>query len=177
MKKPISKGADKTPANLAISPKYKTWLTALKQQFLQAQLKATVKVNATLLEFYWALGADIVEKQKDSAWGEGFLTQLSNDLMAEFPDAKGFSKRNLEQIRKWYRFWSANPAIAKQPVAQCWQIPWSHNLKIISHCQNTKEALYYLENTLKYGWSRSVLTHQMDSKLQLPIPLKFMIEG
>jgi hypothetical protein len=132
VKKPISKGLDKKSANLALSSDYKTWLTELKQQFLQAQLKATVQVNSTLLEFYWRLGANIVEKQKDSVWGEGFLTQLSADLMAEFPDVKGFSKRNLEQIRKWYRFWSANPAIAKQAVSQCWQILWEHNIVTLS---------------------------------------------
>jgi len=90
VKKPISKGSDKNTANLAISPEYKIWLTELKQQFLQAQLKATVKVNETLLEFYWAFGADIVKKQKDSAWGDGFLTQLSDDLMAEFSWYKRF---------------------------------------------------------------------------------------
>jgi len=165
VKKPISKSSDKNATNLAISSEYKIWLNELKQQFLQAQLKATVKVNATLLEFYWTLGADIVEKQKDSSWGEGFLTQLSADLMAEFPDVKGFSKRNLEQIRKWYRFWSANPAIAKQPVSQCWQIPWGHNIAILSKSQSHDEASYYVAKTQRHGWSRSVLIHQMESGL------------
>jgi len=84
------------------------------------------------LAFYWELGSDIVEKQQSSAWGDGFLTQLSKDLMAEFPDIKGFSKRNLEQIRKWYRFWSGLAEIAKQPVSQLVQIPWGHNIVIVT---------------------------------------------
>ena len=154
MKKPIRKGLDKNATNLATSLEYKIWLTELKRQFFNAQLKATLKVNMTLLEFYWALGADIVDKQKDSAWGEGFLNQLSDDLMAEFPDIKGFSKRNLEHIRKWYRFWSANPAIATQPVSQLWQIPWGHNIVIISKSQSYDEASYYvlkLKNTAGVG--------------------------
>jgi len=65
-----------------------------------AALKAAVAVNQELLRFYWELGADIVERQKNAAWGSGFLRQLSMDLMVEFPDMKGFSKRNLEQIRR-----------------------------------------------------------------------------
>lgn len=162
MKKPIRKVLDKNSNHLAESPEYKIWLTELKQQFLSAQLKATLKVNATLLEFYWALGADIDDKQKESAWGDGFLTQLSDDLIAEFPDIKGFSKRNLEHIRKWYRFWSANPAIAKQPVSQLWQIPWGHNIVIISKSQSYDEASYYVAKTQKHGWSRSVLVHQIE---------------
>ena len=47
---------------------YKRWLTEIKKTFLQTQLKAAVKVNSTLLEFYWRLGSEIVEKQKNSAW-------------------------------------------------------------------------------------------------------------
>lgn len=85
---------------------YRDWLKEIKQRLRQAQVKAAVQVNTALLTFYWELGADIVERQKTSQWGSGFLKQLSADLMEEFPDMKGFSRRNLEQIRRWYLFYS-----------------------------------------------------------------------
>ena len=85
---------------------YRDWLIDIKQRVRRAQLKAATAVNTALLEFYWSLGTDIVEKQKNAAEGSGFLKQLSKDLMAEFPDMKGFSRRNLEIIRKWYFFYS-----------------------------------------------------------------------
>jgi predicted nuclease of restriction endonuclease-like (RecB) superfamily len=159
--------------SLALSSDYKNWLAELKSKVLQVQLKAAVAVNQELLRFYWELGADIVEKQKNAAWGDGFLKQLSQDLMAEFPAIKGFSKRNLELIRQWYLFWSdgkfigqqAVGQIAKQPVAQITQIPWGHNLTIITKCKSHDEALYYVHNTIAHGWSRSVLTHQIESDL------------
>jgi len=144
---------------------YKVWLGELKQKFQQTQLKAAVQVNSTLLEFYWSLGKDIVEKQADSTWGSGFLKQLSHDLMLEFPDVKGFSKRNLEQIRRWYLFWTEEGAIAKQPAAQLMQIPWWHNVVIVSKCNTWAEALYYVQQIQLNGWSRSVLTHQVESGL------------
>lgn len=144
---------------------YKYWLKDLKKNVLQSQLKAVVKVNSALLEFYWELGEEIVQRQKQARWGDGFLKQLSQDLMAEFPEMKGFSKRNLEQIRKWCQFWSSASAIAQQPVSQLVQIPWGHNLKIIAKCQSVAEAVYYVQNTLDNGWSRSVLTHQIESGL------------
>lgn len=56
-------------------------------------------------------------------------------------------------------------AIGQQLVAQLTQIPWGHNLQIISRCWSIKEALYYVENTLENGWSRSVLTQQIASGL------------
>lgn len=99
------------------SAEYRTWLTDIKRQFRQTQLKAAVRVNSELLQFYWQLGCDIIEQQRHSQWGDGFLTQLSHDLMTDFPQVKGFSKRNLEHIRRWVRFWQA-AAIAQQPVSQ-----------------------------------------------------------
>lgn len=127
---------------------YQQWLADLKQGFRQRQIKAAVAVNRELLEFYWQLGESIVERQQHSQWGDGFLTQLSADLMSEFPDVKGFSKRNLEEIRHWYRFWSADSAIAQQAVAQLVQVPWGHNLLIITKSQSPQEALFYIQQTL-----------------------------
>ena len=151
--------------NLSLDSEYKSWLKALKQKVLSTQLKAAVQVNSTLLAFYWELGGDIVRRQAQANWGDGFLKQLSQDLMAEFPDIKGFSRRNLELIRQWHLFWNQSPEIAKQAVSQLFQIPWGHNLTISRKCQTETEALYYVRNTIEYGWSRNVLTHQIESGL------------
>ena len=101
-----------------MTTEYKAWITELKTRFQQAQIKAAVKVNSTLLEFYWELGSDIVEKQKNAKWGSGFLKQLSADLMHEFPDVKGFSVRNVHAIKKWYLFWNKEVTKVQQVVAQ-----------------------------------------------------------
>jgi predicted nuclease of restriction endonuclease-like (RecB) superfamily len=144
---------------------YRAWLGDLKARFRQVQLKAAVAVNTELLQFYWALGADIVARQVEQSWGSGFLEKLSQDLMQEFPEMKGFSKRNLEQIRRWYSFWSTPPAIAKQAASQLLAIPWWHNVVIITKCQSHTEALYYVQQTQAHGWSRAVLTHQIENGL------------
>lgn len=152
-----------------IDSQYKNWLKSLKAQFLQSQLKAVVRVNQELLQFYWHLGGEILEKQQSAQWGDGFLNQLSKDLMAEFPDVKGFSKRNLELIRRWRSFWvelsTKQPEIAKQLVSQLCQLPWGHNLAIVSKAKSHDEALFYLQNSLEHGWSRAVLVHQIESGL------------
>lgn len=144
---------------------YKQWLGALKARFRQVQIKAAVAVNTELLRFYWELGADITARQAEHAWGSGFLENLSRDLMQEFPGVQGFSKRNLERIRQWHLYWADEAAIATQLVAQLTAIPWGHNLAIISKCQSHPEALYYVQQTQAHGWSRAVLTHQIESGL------------
>lgn len=153
-----------------LTTEYKQWLNEIKQNFQSAQIKASIQVNSTLLEFYWNLGNEIVEKQKNSTWGAGFLQQLSDDLSTEFPDVKGFSRRNLELIRKWYLFWQQvvsqiESVNTKQVVSQILQIPWGHNIAIVQKCKTTEEALYYVQNTIKNGISRSILIHQIETNL------------
>lgn len=143
---------------------YKEWLKELKSKVSRAQIKAAVTVNSTLLEFYWNLGSEIVEKQQSTSWGSGFLKKLSHDLMAEFPDMKGFSKRNLEHIRRWYLFYSKE-SIAKQAASQLLRIPWWHNVIIVQKCKTVEDALFYVQKTIENNWSRSVLTHQIESRL------------
>jgi len=169
-----------------IDPAYSQWLKALKTKFRSTQLKAVVRVNRTLLEFYWELGADIIEKQSNSNWGDGFLKQLSQDMTAEFPGMKGFSERNLKYMRQWFLFYAgssefgqqavaqiAKPSFSKVPdshfgqqaVGQITQIPWGHNITIITKCKIMAEAVFYVQNTKIHNWSRSVLMHQIESGL------------
>lgn len=66
--------------------------------------------------------------------------------------------------RQWHNFWAASP-IGQQAVAQLTAIPWGHNLAIVSKCSNHAEALYYVQEIQAHGWSRVVLTHQIESGL------------
>lgn len=157
-----------------IDKKYSTWLKELKSKIRSVQIKAAVKVNTEMLNFYWELGADIVEKQSAAKWGDGFLGKLSQDLMTEFPDMRGFSLSNLKYIKQWYLFYSAHESIGQQLVGRLKkanvqqlvaQIPWGHNLVIISKIKDTNEALFYVQKIIQNNWSRAVLTHQIESGL------------
>lgn len=85
---------------------YKEWLKELKLQIRRSQAKASVRVNSALLELYWSIGSDIVEKQEQYGWGSGVISQLSRDLRAEFPDVKGFSITNLQYAKRFYSLYS-----------------------------------------------------------------------
>ena len=71
-----------------------------------------------MLKFYWSLGEDICEKQKQYKWGANFMKRLSLDLRAEFPQAEGFSWSNLYKIRKWYLFYSSQIEFLYQAVTK-----------------------------------------------------------
>ena len=151
--------------SLTKNKNYSAWLKELKNKVRLVQIKAAVKVNSELLQFYWELGQDILDKQKNAKWGDGFLKQLSVDLSSEFLDIKGFSKRNLELIRQWHVFYGQENLIAKQTVSQLVRIPWGHNIVITSKCKKLDEAFFYIQKTIQNNWSRSVLTHHIESDL------------
>lgn len=141
-------------------PEYINWFGSLKEKIRIAQIKAGVAVNSILLELYWEIGKEIVNKQQNSTWGSSFIETLARDLKLEFPEIKGFSRRNLYAIRQWYKFYSANYPIVPQPVAQ---IPWGHNRLIVSKVKNLEEAIFYAKSSIENGWSRDALESQIES--------------
>ena len=167
---------------MASNSDFKSWVSQLKQDIRSAQIRAAIKVNTELLRLYWRMGADICEKQKSASWGDGWLKELSRELMTEFPDMKGFSHRNLKYIRQWYQFYNERITIGQQVVAQLeftnvqqpvaqisedvfFSVPWGHHLYIISQCKDVDRAVFYLKQTVENGWSRAVLLNYLDTNL------------
>jgi len=138
---------------------YTDWFAGLKQHISTARQKAALSLNAALIELYWTMGREIIEKEKLAGWGSGLIDRLSRDLTSEFSDMKGFSRRNLYAIRQWYLFYSNRFTIVPQAVAQ---IPWGHNRLIISRIKDIDEALWYAGATIENGWGRETLELKID---------------
>jgi len=119
---------------------YISFINEIKQKIKQAQIKAAIKVNEELLRLYWDIAKEIVKRQQEAKWGDGIIEKISNDLKKEFPSLKGFSVRNLKYMKQWYLFYEKG----QQAVAQIFQIPWGHNIAIITKCKNIDEALFYV---------------------------------
>jgi predicted nuclease of restriction endonuclease-like (RecB) superfamily len=146
---------------LTSNSEYGTWLADLKQRIHSAQQRAVLSVNRELILLYWQIGRDILERQLAQGWGAKVIDQLAKDLTAVFPDMKGFSRRNLLYMRSFAEQWP-DPEFVQQAVAQ---IPWGHNIMIITKCASVAEARFYIELTLEQGWSRDVLAMQLKSNL------------
>ena len=143
---------------------YKNFIVEIKKQIQNSQIKASISVNKELLKLYWNIAEMIIDKQQNSSWGDGFIEEVSKELKKEFPQMKGFSKRNIQYMKKWYLYWSA---ITPQLVAQVkketiFQIPWGHNREIVSKMKDIDKAIFYVNKTIENNWSRSVLVHQIE---------------
>ncbi len=118
--------------NVHIDEDYVSWIEELKGRYKKAQIKSAVKVNSEQLLFNWQLGCDLVVRRAEEHWGAGVVEQVSLDLRAAFPKAKGFSARNLWNMKKWYLFYSANNATSKlqQLVAELQISENQQNIKL-----------------------------------------------
>ena len=141
---------------------YVEWLQSLKTKIKSAQLKAAVSANQEVILLYWEFGKEIYEKQEKLGWGNAVVDSLEKDLKAEFPDVKGFSRRNLFYMKQSYLFYQTDFEKVQQRVAQ---IPWGHNIQIVSKAKSKEEALFYVAETIGNGWSRDILEMQIKSSL------------
>lgn len=161
----------KNEVGFIVTKEYIEWIEDIKKRIKNSQIKASVKVNDVVLELYWNIGKDIVEKQATSKWGDGFLSTMSKDLKKTFPNMSGFSVQNLKSIRYWYKFYHSNEnglqAASQMELMEKMvkSVPWGHNQRIMYKCKSINEAMFYIQKTLDNGWSRTVLEHQIDSRL------------
>lgn len=141
---------------------YRALIADMKTRIRSAQIKAVVTVNTQLIALYWDIGKLIAEKQRASGWGDAVIEAIAKDLSREFKSMKGFSRRNLYYMKRLYGFYADRDKFVQQLVAQ---IPWGHNILILENIKDTERALWYVRKTLENGWSRNVLSHQIESGL------------
>ena len=148
-------------ATSLLSNEYKRLLKEIKEKVLTSQLKAAIAVNSELIKLYWEIGNTVHQRQKIEGWGAKVSEKLAQDLKSAFPDMKGFSARNLRFMVQFAKEYPV-PEIGKQLVSQ---IPWGHNILIMQRLENNEERIWYVNQTIENGWSRSVLDTWIDSDL------------
>ena len=80
---------------------YLTFIGELKTQILRSRYAAARLVNRELLLLYFAVGKRLSEKVVAEKWGAKVLEQISADLQREMPGLRGFSYRNLKNMRQF----------------------------------------------------------------------------
>ena len=107
---------------------YVEWLSDVKTRFRQCQIKASIRVNTTMLEFYWSIGRDLVALRAEERWGAGVVKQFALDMRQAFPDANGFSHTNVKYMKQWYSFYFEQFAKSHQVDGQLTATGKSHQV-------------------------------------------------
>jgi predicted nuclease of restriction endonuclease-like (RecB) superfamily len=144
-----------------LSTEYQELLIGLKQRIRTSQIRAALAVNRELILLYWQIGREILLRQSQQGWGAKVIDRLSQDLRAEFPELKGLSGRNLKYMRAFAEAYSEDEFV-QQLVAQ---IPWGHNVVLLDRVKDDNARLWYAQQVMTNGWSRNILTLQIESQL------------
>ena len=126
-----------------------------------ARQHAYQAVNTTLIELYWQVGAYISNKIKAAEWGDGVVDALAQHLAITQPNLQGFTRRNLFRMRQFYETYQNDQIVA--PLVR--QLPWTHNLIILSQSKRAEEREFYLRMAIKERWSKRELERQFNTAL------------
>lgn len=136
---------------------YLDFVREIKRAIQQSRFRAVRNTNRELIELYWNIGKEIVERQERHGWGKSIIEQLSGDLRKEFPGVTGFSASNLWRMRRFYLSYKDYANLAQ--LAR--EIPWFCNVYILEKVKEPSAQEYYMKSTAEMGWSRNVLLNQI----------------
>lgn len=139
---------------------YTSVLESIVDNVKAAQTRAMVAVNLELIHVYKEIGRIIYEQQQEANWGDAIVKTLASDLKKAFPGMKGFSYRNLYIMRDLYASYKDSEKLQTLSA----QISWSHNVAILSHCEDLLEREFYMRMSKKNSWTYRVLLNQIDNK-------------
>lgn len=131
---------------------------SIKELVITSRNRVYSTVNIEMLNLYWNIGKIIMEIQQGderATYGETVLEKLSKKLTDEF--GKGFSKRNLERMRKFYIYFPIATTVSSQ-------LSWSHYLEILKIDEKYKRD-FYIKETINSRWSVRELQRQIGSLL------------
>ena len=115
-------------------------------------------VNTEMIKLYWNIGKMIIEKQsgnKRAKYNDYITNELSIRLTTVF--GKGFSKRNLERMRKFYLCYPIATTLSSQ-------LSWSHYLELIKIEDDVKRN-FYMHECINSNWNVRELARQRSTLL------------
>lgn len=131
------------------------------QMIAAAKQRTYSAVNSMLVELYWQVGAYIHNKLESAAWGEGIVEHLAEYLKTTQPGLRGFTRPNLFRMRQFYATYRDDEKVS--PLVR--QLPWTHNLIILSQSKTSEEREFYLKTAIREKWSKRELERQFREAL------------
>lgn len=127
----------------------------------QARQKAFRAVNRELIEMYWQVGKFVSEKVKSNAWGKSIVQEFANYVQSKHVGIKGFSAQNIWRMKQFYETYAGNEKLS--PLVR--ELPWTNNILIMVSAKTDEAREFYINLSIKNGYSKRELERQLDSML------------
>ena len=115
-------------------------------------LDALMALNLPQMELYSEIGRLVSARPEKGAAvaAAGYLTNT-------YPDASGFSPRNLRRMREFYRAYENTPEV----LVQAMTIGWTQNIVILENCATAEECAWYIAAVRCFHWSKTELLEKI----------------
>ncbi len=165
MKRPKKSGSKKRehpqPSPASSAADLESSFVEVTDLIRQARQRSYQAVNSELVGLYWQVGEYISRKLESAEWGDGVVDELGDYIARQHPEIKGFNRRNLFRMRQFYETYRADEKVS--PLVR--QLPWTHNLLILSRCKRVEEREFYLRTALSERWGKRELERQLAGAL------------
>ncbi len=156
-----------------MNKEYIDLIASLKSSIIQSRYAAARIANKEQLMLYFRTGKMLSEKIAANKWGMKIIEKISEDLQVQLPGLRGFSHRNLLNMKRFYTEYQ-DVIISQSLTAKLdglskdqlfWEISFTHHILILSKCASPEERMFYIEQASTQHWSLIVLEHHIDSNL------------
>ena len=167
-----------------MNTQYIRLITDLKQSILQSRYVAARLANKEQLLLYFKTGKMLSEKIAAEKWGAKIIEQIAEDLQKQLPGLRGFSYRNLMNMRKFHTEYQ-HFTFLQSPTAEIRKlrnkatatpvdplqlnsflgISFTHHMLILNKCKSLDERLFYITASASQFWSVSLLEHHINADL------------
>lgn len=141
---------------------YGDLLGSIRELVSQGRRRAQAKVARESVLTYWQVGRAILERQTSEGYGTQVINRLSADLKRAFPDASGYSPRNLRYMRAFAAAW-LDLEIVQRSAAH---LPWRHHQYLLDKLEDPSARLWYAARAVEEGWSRDILAWKIETRLR-----------
>lgn len=142
---------------------YDDFLADVKGRIQTAQIRAALSLSREVVNLYWQIGHEVLERQARLGWGTKVVERLAADLKAAFPEISGFSPRNIKYMRAFADAYP-DPEIVQQ-LLHNFPLPWGHFIRLLDKVKDADQRLWYMRAAHEHGWSRAILEHQIETNL------------
>ena len=125
----------------------------------ESRQTALKKVNEELIKMYWKVGEFLSKEIEHTSYGDAYIDEISREIQEAFPGIKGFNRRGLYRMKKFYETYKDNEIVT--PLVT--QISWTNHLLIMSGCKTDEEREFYIRLCIKENYSKRQLERQLDS--------------
>ena len=125
----------------------------------ESRQNALKKVNEELIKMYWKVGEFLSKETEHASYGDAYIDEISREIQETFPGIKGFNRRGLYRMKKFYETYKDNEIVTPMVT----QISWTNHLLIMSGCKTDEEREFYIRLCIKENYSKRQLERQLDS--------------